>query len=346
MKKIIAFAFALMLVGQPAHAQFWKKIFKKKAKTEKKAATKADGIDDLVQTALADISAADNMNNRNAFVGIPLGIKADRFEKLLLEKAYSERQQEGPHTSKSYIYSGEVYGEKATVTLAVSEQTARVYAVDVEEEKVYNSEKEVAARFRTLKGMLTDTYGKGFVSRQGETYTIISQLGSVYLHYERGAMSNSYTIGVIFEDAKAYRMAYGEMSDTAYEEKPRVIANGLASPCRHTDIVGLAVALSGAATQQKAVQVFKNYEYVVGRANARLLPASFQMNDYQASVSVALKRKKVVGVTIVANDEMDAVQRDLQTEGFVTSDQKTYRQGKQKVTLSVDKQGRVVLTIK
>ncbi|MCR5470511.1 MAG: hypothetical protein K6F22_06165 [Prevotella sp.] len=346
MKKILAIAFALLLVGQPAHAQFWKKIFKKKAKTEKKATVKSDGIDDLAQTALADITIADNEKNRNAFTDIPIGIKADRFEKLLMEKGFSERQQQGPHTSKSYIYSGELLGEKATVTLAVSDQTDRVYAVDVAEEKVYSSEAEVVKRFQTLKDMLVKTYGKGFISRQGEAYNIISRLGTVCLHYERGAMSNSYTIGVVYEDAKAYRMAYYEMSDTAYEEKPRVITQGLAAPCMHTDIVGLSFALSGAASQQKAVQVLKKYEYAIGRITAKVLPASFQMPDYKVSVTMGLRRKRVISTTIVANDEIDAVRQDLQREGYVTSDHKTYRQGKKTVTLSTNKENKVVLTIK
>ena len=51
----------------------------KKAKTEKKAKKSADGIDDAAQIAMADIATlADNTNNRNAFMGIPLGIKASR----------------------------------------------------------------------------------------------------------------------------------------------------------------------------------------------------------------------------------------------------------------------------
>ena len=44
---------------------------------------------DSAQLALADISTlADNSNNRNGFMGIPLGIKADGFEKQLLEKGF------------------------------------------------------------------------------------------------------------------------------------------------------------------------------------------------------------------------------------------------------------------
>ena len=114
------------MVCQPADAQFLKKLFKKKAKTEKKASVKIDGIDDDAQTAMIDIATlADNTNNRNAFMGIPLGIKGDRFEKQLLEKGFTERKPEGKQTAKSYIYDGEVFGTHSTVTLAVSDQTDR-----------------------------------------------------------------------------------------------------------------------------------------------------------------------------------------------------------------------------
>ena len=46
MKKIIFALLAGMMVCQPADAQFFKKIFKKKAKTEKKVQKSTDGIDD------------------------------------------------------------------------------------------------------------------------------------------------------------------------------------------------------------------------------------------------------------------------------------------------------------
>ena len=98
---------------------------------------------------MVDIATvADNTNNRNAFMGIPLGIKGDRFEKQLLEKGFTERKPEGKQTSKSYIYDGDVFGAHSTITLAVSDQTDRVYAVDVSDETVYQSEKDVKARFQ------------------------------------------------------------------------------------------------------------------------------------------------------------------------------------------------------
>ena len=123
---------ALLLMAQPADAQFLKKMFKKKARTERKAKVGKDGIDDDAQQALADVTTfADNSNNRNAFLGIPLGIKAERFEKQLLEQGFTERKAEGKQTAKTYVYEGDVYGAKARVTLYTSEDTERVFAVDV-----------------------------------------------------------------------------------------------------------------------------------------------------------------------------------------------------------------------
>ena len=107
---------ALLLMAQPADAQF-----KKKARTERKAKVGKDGIDDDAQQALADVTTfADNSNNRNAFLGIPLGIKAERFEKQLLEQGFTERKAEGKQTAKTYVYEGDVYGAKARVTLYTS----------------------------------------------------------------------------------------------------------------------------------------------------------------------------------------------------------------------------------
>ena len=169
MKKLLLICMTFALVSQPAEAQFFKKLFKKKkAKTEQKAVQKTDGIDDAAQTALVDVTTlTDNSNNRNAFLGIPLGIKAERFERLLLEQGFTERKPEGKQTAKSYIYDGEVFGARSTVTLAVSDQTARVYAVDVTDEAVYNSEKEVIARFQAVKSQLQQVYGIGYVDNQG-----------------------------------------------------------------------------------------------------------------------------------------------------------------------------------
>jgi hypothetical protein len=348
MKKLLAICFALALLCQPAEAQFFKKLFKKKkAKTEKVVAAKTDGIDDALQTALADVATlTDNSNNRNAFLGIPLGIKADNFEKQLLEKGFQERKAEGRQTAKSYIYDGEVYGSRATVTLAVSDQTARVYAVDVTDETVYNSEKEVAARFQYLKGELQQVYGRGYVDNQGEAYTIQSRLGTVNLHYERGSLSNSYTFGFALDDAKAYKMAYEEMEDKEHEALPRIMEAGLAAACNHTDLVGLGVRLLQNRTVKGAQAVLRSYDYVLGKLTVKALPATFQMDNYQATALLQRRKQNITAITLTAPDDPALVRKDLQTYGFTTDDEKTYRQNRMTATISVDKQGRVVLMMR
>ena len=347
MKKLILAMMALALVCQPADAQFLKKLFKKKAKTENKAASKTDGIDDAAQTALADITTlADNSNNRNAFLGIPLGIKADRFEGLLLEKGFAERKADGKQTGKSYIYDGTVYGVASTVQLAVSEQTGRVYAVDVTDNTVYNSLKEVTAHFQTVKQELQKVYGQGFVDNQGEAYTIQTRLGTVNLHYERGSLTTSYSMGFALDDAKAYRMAYDEMDDKEYETAPRKIEAGLAEACRHTDLVGLGVKLLQNRTIKGAQSVLRSYDYTLGKMTAKAVPATFRMGDYQATASLARRKQTIATVTLTATDDADAISKDLSTYGFTSADQKTWKQGKMTATVATDKQGRVVLTLK
>ena len=347
MKKIVFALLAVALVCQPADAQFLKKLFKKKAKTEKKASSKADGIDDDAQTAMVDIATlADNTNNRNAFMGIPLGIKGERFEKQLLEKGFTERKPEGKQTAKSYIYDGEIFGTRATVTLAVSDQTDRVYAVDVTDETIYNSEKDVKARFIQVKKELQQVYGNGYVDNQGEAYTIQTRLGTVNLHYERGSLTNSYSLGFALDDAKAYQMAYSEMEDKEYETAPRKIEVGLAAACNHTDLVGLGVRLLQNRTVKGAQAMLGSYDYTLGKATAKVVPASFKMDGYQATASLARKKQAITVVTLTATDDAEAVCKDLKTYGFVSDDQKTWRQGKMTAVVSTDKEGRVVLTLR
>ena len=347
-KKIVLFGLAAVLACQPADAQFLKKLFKKKAKTERKASSaKADGIDDDAQTALADYTTlADNTNNRNAFLGIPVGIKADRFERLLLEQGFTPRKADGPQTAKSYIYEGVVYGSQAIVTLATSDLTNRVYGVDVADVAVYPSEQAVKSRFQQLKQQLIDVYGRGFVDNQGEAYTIQTPLGTTNLHYERGSLTTSYSLGFTVDDAKAYRMAYDEMDDREYETAPRKIEQGLAPACNHTDLVGLAVSLSQNRTVTRAQTILRSYDYTVSKPTAKALTATFVMDSYRASASLARRKQTVTTVTLTATDDADAVRRDLQTYGFTTTDRQTYRQGKLVVTLSADRQGRVVLTLR
>ena len=348
MKKIVFALLAVALVCQPADAQFFKKLFKKKkAKTEKMATPKTDGIDDEAQTAMADIaSLADNTNNRNAFLGVPLGIKGARFEKLLLEKGFVERKPEGKQTAKSYIYDGEVFGARATVTLAVSDQTDRVYAVDVADETIYHSEKDVKARFQVVKEELKKVYGKGYVDNQGEAYTIQTRLGTVNLHYERGSLTSSYSLSFALDDAKAYKMAYAEMEEKEYETAPRNIETGLAAPCNHTDVVGLGVRLWQNRTVKGAQTTLQGYDYTLGKATAKVVPATFVMDSYQATASLARRKQAITVVTLTATDDVEAVCKDLKTYGFVSDDQKTWRQGKMTAVVTTDKEGRVVLTLR
>jgi len=351
MKKLLLIVLGALLVAQPVDAQFFKKLFKKKAKTEKKkkSGSKADGIDDEAQVAMADWAAvADNQNNRNAFLNIPLGIKADRFEKSLLEQNFTVRKPDGKQTAKSYVYEGDVYGAKSIVTLATTDQTARVYAVDVEDEQIYPSLQTVQQRFQELKKQLTSVYGQGFIDNQGEAYTIQTRLGSVSLHYERGSLTSSYTIGFSLDDAKAYQMAYGEMDaeDKEYEDAPRGIDNGLAQACNHTDLVGLGVKLLQNRQLKAAQAVLRSYDYKIGKVTAKSVPATFAMADYQASVSMARKKQNITSVAITATDDVAAICKDLKTYGFTSSDQKTWRQGSMTVVVSTDKQGRVVVTLR
>ena len=351
MKKLLLIVLGALLVAQPSDAQFFKKLFKKKAKTEKKkkSGSKADGIDDEAQVAMADwATAVNNLNNRNAFLNIPLGIKADRFEKSLIEKSFTERKPEGKQTAKSYVYEGDVYGAKSIVTLATTDQTARVYAVDVEEEQIYPSLQAVQQRFQALKKQLVSVYGQGFVDNQGEAYTIQTRLGTISLHYERGSLTSSYTIGFTLDDAKAYCMAYDEMDaeDKEYENAPRGIESGLAQTCNHTDLVGLGVKLLQNRQLKAAQAVLRSYDYKIGKVSAKSVPATFVMADYQATVSMVRKKQNITSATITATDEMAAICKDLKTYGFTSSDQKTWRQGGMTVVVSTDKQGRVVVTLR
>lgn len=350
MKKLLLIVLGALLVAQPSDAQFFKKLFKKKNKTEKKnRGSKTDGIDDTAQTAMADWATfADNQNNRNAFLSIPLGIKADGFEACLKQQGFAERKADGKQTAKSYIYEGEVYGTQSIVTLIATEQTARVYAVDVEEQQIYPSLQAVQLRFQELKKQLTAVYGQGYVDNQGEAYTIQTRLGTVSLHYERGSLTSSYTIGFTLDDAKAYQMAYTEMDaeDKEYESAPRSIDGGLAAACNHTDLVGLGVKLLQNRQLKAAQSVLRSYDYKVGKITAKAVPATFAMGDYQVSVNLVRKKQSVASVAITATDDIAAICKDLKTYGFTSTDQKTWRQGNQTIVISTDKQGRVVVTLR
>jgi hypothetical protein len=279
-------------------------------------------------------------------MGIPLGIKGDRFEKQLLEKGFVERKPEGKQTAKSYIYDGQVFGARATVSLAVSDQTDRVYAVDVTDETVYNSEKDVKARFQQVKNELQKVYGNGYVDNQGEAYTIQTRLGTVNLHYERGTLSSSYTLSFALDDAKAYQKAYSEMEEKEYEVAPRTIEGGLAPACNHTDLVGLGVRLMQNRTIKGAQTVLRSYDYTLGKATAKAVPATFKLGDYQTVVSLTRRKQAITVVSLTATDDMAAVCKDLQTYGFTSADQKTWRQGNMTAVVTTDKEGRVALTLR
>lgn len=270
------------------------------------------------------------------------------MRKSLIEKSFTERKPEGKQTAKSYVYEGDVYGAKSIVTLATTDQTARVYAVDVEEEQIYPSLQAVQQRFQALKKQLVSVYGQGFVDNQGEAYTIQTRLGTISLHYERGSLTSSYTIGFTLDDAKAYCMAYDEMDaeDKEYENAPRGIESGLAQTCNHTDLVGLGVKLLQNRQLKAAQAILRSYDYKLGKATAKVVPATFAMADYQASVSMARKKQNITSVAITATDDVTAICKDLQTYGFTSSDQKTWRQGNMTVVVSTDKQGRVVVTLR
>ena len=338
---------AALLWCQPSEGQFLKKLFKKKHKTEKKEKVSSDGINDDVQTVLLDITTlTDNSNNRNGFLGIPLGIKAERFGKQLTEQGFTERIPEGKQTAKSYVYDGEVYGSPSHITLYTSEQTFRVFAVDVEETTIYPTEADVKERFQQLKKQLTAVYGKGYVDDGGESYMIVSRLGSVCIHYERAMMGSSYTIGFTVDDAKAYQMAYGEMADKENESLPRIIENGLATAECHTDIVGLGYKLLKNKSLSAAKTVLTEYEYVMGKLTAKQQSASLSINDYHSTIVLSRKKQSFTTLTIIANDDVEKVRKSLKTNGFMTTDNSHFQQGKMSATLNVDSQGQVVLQMK
>lgn len=345
--RFVLILMAALLWCQPSEGQFLKKLFKKKPKTEKKEKVSSDGIHDDLQTVLLDVTTlTDNSNNRNGFLGIPLGIKADRFGKLLMEQGFSERIPEGKQTAKSYVYDGVVYDSPSLVTLYTSEQTSRVFAVDVEETTIYPTEAAVKERFRLLKKQLAAVYGKGYVDDGGESYMIVSRLGNVNIHYERAMIGGSYTIGFTVDDAKAYQMAYGEMADKENESLPRVIENGLAAAMCHTDIVGLGFKLLKNKSLSAAKSVLEEYEYVTGKQTAKQQSASLIINDYHSTIVLSRKKQLFTTLTITANDDIEKVRKSLKTYGFISTDDCHFQQGKMSATLNVDSQGQVVLQMK
>ena len=70
------------------------------------------------------------------------------------------------------------------------------------------------------------------------------------------------------------------------------------------------------------------------------------MDNYQATASLARKKQAITAITLTATDDVEAVCKDLKTYGFISDDQKTWRQGKMTAVVATDKEGRVVLTLR
>lgn len=327
-----------------AEAQFFKKLFKKKPKAEVVAESKDNGKGNVQTVMLNTDSLADNSNNRNGFLGIPLGINAERFEKELKTKGFEPIEITGNQTAKTYRYSGEVMGSKSQVTLIVSEKTATVYAVDVEEPAVYNNEADVKKRFAQLKTMLVDVYGKGYVDNGGECYNIQTKLGSVNIHFERITIGGGYMIGFSVDDAKAYATAYEEMADKEYEAKPRNITLGLADLDKHTDVVGLGTKILLGKTFYKARNVLKEYEYTTNRTTARELQASMNLpGGYISKITIKRRGNSVTGVTIVANEDEGLLSQAIKVGGYVDAGKEIFKNGKIRINKGKDKQGNQTL---
>ena len=63
-------------------------------------------------------------------------------------------------------------------------------------------------------------------------------------------------------------------------------------------------------------------------------------------MAITRRKQNVTLITLTANDDLAAVCRDLQTNGFTSSNQKIWQQGNMSVAVSTDKQGRVVMTLR
>jgi hypothetical protein len=84
----------------------------------------------------------------------------------------------------------------------------------------------------------------------------------------------------------------------------------------------------------------------LGKATPKVVPATFTMADYQSVASLARKKQTITAITLTATDDMEAVCKDLKTYGFISDDQKTWRQGKMTAVVATDKEGRIVLTLR
>ena len=89
-----------------------------------------------------------------------------------------------------------------------------------------------------------------------------------------------------------------------------------------------------------------SYDYTLGKATAKVIPASFKIDNYQATASLARKKQTITTITLTATDDIEAISKDLKTYGFISDDQKTWRQGKMTAVVVTDKEDRVVLTLR
>lgn len=337
----VLFLLMSFLLPHPAEAQLLKKLFKKKNKAPVEQVTAAPEPEQSVMVAVDAL--ADHTNNRNGFLGLPIGIGAGDFERRLLEKGFTEMVNDEQPAGKTYMYGGEVLGRKATVRLALTERTGRVYAVGTEFSDIYADEAQARKAFNTLKDSLTQQYGKGYVDEGGSAYRVMTRLGGAELSYERLGTGGGYSIGMTVDDAKAYALAYDEMEDKEHEDAPRTTENGLAGEWHHTGLVSLGTLLMEKGTLQQARTLLKTYDYRTGRETAKLLPATMAMGTYSATASVGKKGKSISMVTLTANDDAAALENDLLRYGYVKKNATTFSNGKINATLGKDKQGRNVV---
>lgn len=340
--KTILFAMGLSIVPLQADAQFFKKLFKKKSKTEQVVKEKKKYVEQTVM--VNPDSLEDNSNNRNGFLGIPLGIDADDFDKQLKNLGFTAYEQAEKQTAKTYKYDGEVMGEKSVVTLITSEKTNTVYAVDVAEPKVYPSDAAISKRNVKLRKELVALYGKGYVNKSGECYTIVTPLGTVNLHYERITIGGGYTIGFSVDDAKAYKQAYDEMVEKEYEPLPRTIEKGTATVVGHSDVVGVGVGIMEARTLAKARALLAKYDYAVGKTTSRGVVSTLTLAaGYKSTVDLRRRGSSVNYVTITATEDKEQLAKDLQQAGFEADGKNAYKNGRVRLAWTQDKQGRQVL---
>ena len=144
MGKSLTIALTLLFLcdGMTADAQLFKK-WKKKKQQQVEVAEVPQAVNlDTLQLPMADIATcSDNRFNRMAFLGIPLGISAKGFHDRLTAQGFSEPADQQNHY---YLYQGTAYGGQLRLILMQSDSTRTVYAVDIEETTIRQTEAAVA----------------------------------------------------------------------------------------------------------------------------------------------------------------------------------------------------------